>query len=329
LDEDALNSTDIAIICTASYKTSVKISSEKFTNRVVQEIINAENVDSFLLVAFIKTLRHNKIYSPKVIDRLNIIMEEDKTLNYHSLIHILPYISDNSILDIKLINAITLKCLRTFDDEARVKDVQKFLHSCALLNLNLEKSHLLNLERLIVNRVHHVEFKYHFDHYVNATLSLWILNHQSKALVDILLHDKRFYKIGTSDRIKLDSRMKMLHTCIEIERPEWTRRNFFIKSFDEARLSPWYLIKPSLERVMEVEFKDTNAMFVQQIKNMNIAGILVVNDAGKKVHYEVLDEVTCLNDRKTPNGIFQLKLRLLKKLGCDVKILNSFNIKMQ
>ncbi|KAL7035826.1 hypothetical protein ACKWTF_008577 [Chironomus riparius] len=321
LSSNKLNRMDFAIFCISTYKSSVRVINKKFHERLIAEVLATNDNDTYLLVAFIKSLKQNEIVSSEVIDKLKDLIEIFE-FDYASLVHILPYIADNSIKDDSLIQLICTKCINTFDDNVRAKDVQKFLHSCAMLNLKMNKTDLEKLETIIIKRTTCDEFKTHFDHFVNAALSLWILNHQSNELINILWEDSRFYKSGLENRFKLDSRKLLLQTCVEIERPKWINKSK-VTSFMETRTSPGYLIKASLERAMNTVLADKNGTFVHQIKNLNIAGILV-SDNIEKIHYEILDVNTSLSDQKTATGIFQLKLRLLKKLKCNVKVIPIF-----
>ncbi|XP_070491435.1 uncharacterized protein [Chironomus tepperi] len=321
LGSNELNRMDFAIFCISTYKSSVRISNKKFHDRLIAEVLATDDNDTYLLVAFVKSLKQNEIVSSQVIYKLRELIEAFE-FDYASLVHILPYIADNSIKDDSLIQLICTKCINTFDDNVRAKDVQKFLHSCAMLNLKMNKADLEKLENVIISRTSSDEYKTHFDHFVNAALSLWMLNHQSNKLIKILFEDSRFYKTGLENRLKLDSRKLLLQTCVEIEKPKWINQSNS-SSFLETRTSPGYLIKSSLERAMNTVLADKNGIFVQQIKNLNLAGILVTEN-DEKIHYEILDRNTCLSDRKTPNGIFQLKLRLLRKKKCNVKVISIF-----
>lgn len=316
-----LSTMDIAIISLTSYKSSVRIENEKFCQKIIDEFIKMDENDEFLLVAFLKCLRLNKVKTDQILDKL-------KSLNYskhdyRSLIHILPYLADNGINDPDLIEKMTKRCIETFNNSSRVKEIQKFLHSCALLNIKMNNEHLKEIERIIVAATEGDEYKKFYDHFVNAALSLWIMDYKCVDLVKIIFKDRRFYEIGPYSRIKLDSRMKLLSTCVEIECPEQLTKIKF-RSFNEERPAPAFLIRKSHEKVMAEKFKDQrSARFVYQIKNLNIPAILVNNGDGTKTHCEVLDDFTTLADKSTPNGLFALKLRLLKKLECDVKIIHA------
>lgn len=321
--DEKLTRLDVTILCLASYKTSVRIQNDKFHQKVIDEFVTTNEEDEYIFVALLKSLRFNRIKNDKILNKLRLL--DCSKHDYQSLIHILPYIADNGIIDSELSNKIVRRSIETFNSTSRVKDIQKMIHSCALLNLKIERTHFEALEKLIVNATRSDEYQKFFDHFVNSALSLWILDYKCLSLARILLKDRRFYVSGPYSRVKLDSRMKLLSTCIEIESPELLKTVKY-KSFDETRPSPGFLIKPSLEKVMTKRFKShKNAVFVHQVKNLNIAGILVTNDDGSKTHYEVLDEVTSLADRVTPDGLFELKLRLLKRMSCNVKVINALN----
>ena len=321
---DRLNTIDIAIICTASYKASVRIQSDKFRKRLIQEITDMHPIDSTIYIAFIKSLRINEVSSSKVVESLKKQAEAKAFdgMQLQPLCHIFAFIADNGIMDEKLTEHFVERCIEVIVEDSRVKDIQKFLYSLALLNLTLKQSHLDKLETYLIAKLELKEFETYFDNFVDAILSLWMLNHKSQPLIEKLLKDKRFYKLGDHSRVKIDSRKKLLMTCIEIEKPEWLHEPVPLPSFDEERRAPHYLITDSLEMKMR-QLRANNSKFVQQIRHLNLAGILVKNRDGY-VHYEALDVLNSLSDKKSPNGILALKLRLLKHMNCEV-VLVSFD----
>ena len=323
--DDRMSSIDFAIICTATYKASVAVKSEKFKQRLVQEVVKTDQPDAFIFVTFIKSLRQNKINSREVLNKLKDFCKSGQMdqLNYQPLVHILPLIADNSIKDDELTEFFIERCMSTMSGDVRAKDIQKFIYSCAILNFPVKLEHLQKLKIIAMTRTNHKEFQQKFDNFVDVALSMWMLNFRCHELVEKLLNDSRFHRTGGYNRIKIDSRKKLLLTCVEIEEPSWLN-NIEIKSqsFDEQRAAPKYLIKPSLVSVMN-SLKGQNTKIVQQIMNLNIAGILVREKDGKLVHFEVLDQTNSLSDKKSPTGIFALKLRLLNELGCDVRLVSQ------
>jgi hypothetical protein len=320
-----LDTTDLAIICTATYKAGVKIKSKKFADRLIKEIKETEEIDSHIFTAFMKSLRLNEIYARKVTDRIRLMGKQGdlKTLPIQCLVHVFPYIADNSIRDFELAKYFADAANELFVKGTRAKDIQKLIYSCALLNYPVELKQLQKMESLLIECTLLREFELKFDYFVDAALSMWMLNYRARNLIDILLKDPRFYISGDQNRIKLDSRKKLLLTCIEIEEPTWIKKMHIVEnpSFNDERPPPSFLIKPTLEKAI-TQFQ--NAKFVQQILNLNIAGILVTEEDGRKVHVEVLDKATVLSDKESPNGIFALKLRLLKQLNCEVKLVRKF-----
>lgn len=331
LDEILLNQNvttiDLAIICTATFKASVKIGSPEFTQRILKEIEDTKEVDSFLFVAFIKSLRHNRIQSPNVIDKLKELQTNGQLekLKFGALVHIFPLVADSCYKDDSLSNFFIYNYMKSLDEEARAKDIGKFLWCCSHLNLKLDLEDLRKLEEFTISRTKGQEFQKKFDNFVDVALSLWNLNYHSIKLLRILAKDQRFTITGDKNRIKLDSRKRLLLTCAEIEEPnELKSLKIRSKSFSESNPAPRYLLKASLDRVMRVlrnnGFED--AKFVQQIKNLNIAGIFV-NRKGIKTHIEVLDSTNLLSDNLTCIGIFALKLRLLQEMNCKVTLVSS------
>lgn len=321
---DNLSTVDFAIVCTAMYKASVKTESEKFAERLVKEITSPGRVDGSILVAFVKSLRINRINPPQVLEKFLQLHEEDqlKKLELPELIHLFAFIADNSIKNDKLIEAFIKCCLKKMNDESRAKDMQKLLYSCALLNFPISQEHMEKMNVLVVARTSHKEFQQKFDNFVDVALSMWMLNFRSRELIDILLKDNRLYSSGDPNRVKLDSKKKLLLTCIEIEDPEWLKHLPEKQpSFNPERQAPKYLINPILTKVLD-HAKGRNAKIVQQINNLNIAGVLVTDRNGNHEHLEVLDNTNTLTDKKTPHGILALKLRLLKQLGCKVKLVS-------
>lgn len=320
---DGLSTIDLAIVCTATYKASIRVDNKKFVKRLIQELQSVNPVDQHILIAFVKSLRLNNIDDGIVVSKLRTLRNngELEKLDLTSLIHIFPLIADNFVKDDDLTEYLITRCMVTICDDVRAKDIQKLLYSCALLNFPIKLEHLQRLEKLVIARTEHNEYKQKFDNFVDVALSMWMLNFRSQPLVGLLLKDARFHKSGDLNRVKLDSRKHLLLTCVEIEEPEWAKDVVIDPaSFNKNRLAPRYLTKETLQKTMS-NLKATDAKIVQQIKNLNIAGILV-KEGENEVHVEVLDQSNSLSDKKSPNGIFALKLRLLKHLGCEVKLVS-------
>lgn len=323
LDEmiDELSSIDFAIVCTATFKASVRIDSKKFKDRLVNEIVDMTTIDDYIFIAFIKSLRLNKINSSLVIDKLKKLKASDELQEENLLFmaHVLPVLADNCIKDDELTDSIVERCIAAFDENVRIKDIGMLLYACALLNHPIKLDHLKMIESLALEMTEQKEFLQRFDDFVDVGLSMWMLNFRCRPFIDRLISDRRLFSFGDRNRIKLDSRKKLLSTCIEIEEPSWIENvSISSPSFDEQRPAPSYHIRPTLEAALK-ELQGKNTIFVQQIRNLNVAGILVSHN-GDKEHVEVLDNSNSLSDGISPNGIFALKLRLLKHLGCKVKL---------
>lgn len=321
---DDFTSVEFAIFCTATFKASVKLPNNKFKERLVKEILSMKAIDSYILVCFIKSLRQNQLNPPEIIEKLKSLHSEGKfeLCDVALTTHILPYIADNKIIEPDLTRMFIQRFFATIDETFRVKDIQKFTYSCALLNFQLKKKYCQQIEDILISKVDGTdEYSKYFDAFVDTTLSLWMLNHRSKQMIFRLFTDDRFFQKGAKNRIKIDSRKLLLKTCVEIEEPSWLKGIDVIKdSFNPHRSSPSYLIRKSLEKAQN-EIKG-DMKIVQQFKNLNIAGIISqLND--DEIHYEVLDNSNCLNDDKSPDGFFALKLRLLKQMNCKIKMVRT------
>lgn len=317
---DDLSVVDFAIVCTAAFKASIKISSGKFRQRLTHEITSIQQVDSFLFVCFIKSLRQNLLCPPEVIEKIRQLNKAGKLKALDNIVigHVLPIIANNGLIEPEITKTLVDQFFQTVDPSVcRVKDIQKFIFSCAYMNHRLELRQFKILEELLISKTNTEEFHERFDSFVDAALSLWMLNYRSIAIIDKLLSDQRLQQQGDKSRIKIDSRKLLLMTCLEIEEPKWITKAS-ADSFNANRAAPKYLVKPSLEAAKQ-QITGRDAKFVQQIKHLNIAGILARAANGDEIHFEVLDETNTLRDGTSPNGIFALKLRLLKHLNCKVK----------
>lgn len=67
---DGMGLMDFVLLANASYKTSVRIKSELFLDRLIGEICSFEGGDSALFVTLIKCARMNRIWSEKVMEKL-------------------------------------------------------------------------------------------------------------------------------------------------------------------------------------------------------------------------------------------------------------------
>lgn len=323
---DDLTTVELAIVCTAAFKSSIKVPSKKFEKRLIQEIISVKEIDSFLFICFIKSIRQNLLCPPEVIDKIRQLNDGGKfdSLDHIAVAHMLPIIANNGLIEPEIMKKLVERFFMTIDKDVRVKDIQKFVFSCAQLNHQLKKKHFQQIEEMLINKTTSPEYDERFDCFVDSTLSLWILNYRSRSLIDKLFKDPRLHQKGDKSRIKIDSRKLLLMTCVEIEEPTWlvSQKISEEPSFNSNRVAPKYLIKSLLE-IAKQQMNDKNAVFVQQIRNLNIAGILSRSANGDEIHYELLDNTNTLRDDKTPNGILALKLRLLKRMNCRVKTVSG------
>lgn len=321
--QQGVNTTEFAIICTATFKVSVRFASRTFTERLISEIYSTTEMDHHIFVAFIKSMRLNNINSPQVFEKLRelAIQGEFEKLDFKPLIHIFAYVAESSINDEKLSKVFIDRCVSAMDKTARTKDIQKLLYSCALLNISVDRDYLEKLNKLLIERTKHQEFQAKFDEFVDVALSMWMLGFKPRQLIEKLLKDSRIFAGGNPSRVKIDSRKKLLLTCLEIEEPEWiSSLKIPSSSFDEQRPAHSYHFRPSLGILM-TSMRNRKPKVVLQIKNLNIAGLLV-EEGDQHIHIEALDSSNALSD-ESPNGILALKIRLLRHMGCQVSVVSD------
>lgn len=125
-------------------------------------------------------------------------------------------------------------------------------------------------------------------------------------------------------RVRLDSRKILLKTLVDLESNRPT------DAFKVDRQAQDYLVSnrmalqttfKTLEKAKE-EFGLASVDFVQQVTELNIAGIYVRTKTGESFNVEVLDETNTLNDNKTPFGLMRLKQEILDKKGSDFVLVN-------
>lgn len=330
-----LNSTDFGIVCNSAFKTSTRITSELYQDRIIKEIVEAKEVNIPLLITLIKSVRHNRVKSNEIQSYLkNILLNGSQLddLDFKGLTHLFAYFSDNLFManDIYEYFVETGMAKLESEDNIRPKDIATFIWSCSNLGLELlEKDDINLIAKIIDDKCENYEYKFCPDELVDSILSLWTMGYKVSSLVPMIYKNKNLFKTQRPDRVRLDSRLKLLLSCVSIEAPEVMDsipENGKGVGFDEHSLAPDHLIKhrKKLQDVgyalkdLRDEFDITNINFVSPIKYLNIAGISVEFSDKKDCFIEVLDNSNTLLDRSTPTGLLKLKMRLLRHLGCSV-----------
>lgn len=334
---DDMSSTDFAIVANSAFRTSTLVGGPEFSNKLISQILEMDAVNIPILVTLIKSARHNKIRSPEIYKKLrNILLNSDiSSIDLTGFVHLFAYFADARTKDDELIQFIARESMKSvrkeyesIDNEVRVatpirpKDLSLLLWASSHLNCNCLDEHdaeiLLNL---IFQKIDKLEYRWNIDDLIDSTLSLWIMNYKSSELVDHIMQLPEFNRSTNPDRIKIDSRKKLLLSCFEIEGSSGITK----KSFEESFGAPKFLTekRTDLNKVynclkeLQEEFGIKNVSYVSQVKHLNIAGILV--DFGdSKLNFEIFDKSNTLENLSTPTGLFQLKIRLLNKAGSNV-----------
>uniref|UniRef100_A0A1Q3F3L5 Uncharacterized protein n=1 Tax=Culex tarsalis TaxID=7177 RepID=A0A1Q3F3L5_CULTA len=348
---DQIDLMDFAILANASYKTSVRISNERFLERLENEICAFEGKDMALFVTLIKCARMNRMRSERVLEKLKSIVENDSAaLDFRGLSHLFVYIAEIAVKDDALNKLFLDEASRRIEEEIannqeeeassqsfRPKDLATFLHGCATLSipitqLELEPNDLLNK---IFQKIEREEYRYTPDTLVDTCLSLWIMNHPSVDLLSAIFSDRQAMQNFKRDRVKIESRRDLLLACAEIERPEAFKiisRLPRVDAFQLDRNCPEFLVRQraQLQRIATClegareKLRIAHVQFSLPVKFLNIAGLFVTLDNGVEFNVDVLEGTNCLSDERTPTGLMGLKLRLLKQMSAPTVVINSF-----
>ncbi|KAL5279471.1 hypothetical protein ACFFRR_003843 [Megaselia abdita] len=335
---DRLTKTDLAIVSNSAFRVSVLIENSTFLERLKADTLKTSMEEDAILVTFVKSLRLNRVKEKEVYDKLKTdLLDFDlEKLHFKGLVHFFAYFSDGLWNDKEVCNVILDGCLRRlleFADEyvvndIRAKDITTLLWSCANLDCQLDYEDLEFLENVVISKIRKFEFKYRSDELVECCLSLWMLGlRSSEILNEINSLDFSQFTNNNPSRAKLNSRLRLLLSCIEIEAPELLKRRLGKeKAFNESRSAPAYLLKSENLRIVK-EFLDSHSLgiestsFVCPIKDLNLAGILVNFDDNTTCFIEVVEEDLMLKFDNKISTLMSLKKRLLETLGHNVIVL--------
>lgn len=334
---DELSSTDFAIVSNSAFRTSTLIDVPEFSKKLESHIIEMKDISIPMLVTFIKSARHNRIRSPEINEKIRnlILNSEIPSIELTGFVHLFAYFADARTKDDELIKFLAKECMKSIRKESenlenhekistpiRPKDLSLLLWSASQLNCNCIDEHdaeiLLNL---IFSKIDKLEYRWSIDELIDSTLSLWTMNYKSSELVEQIMGLPEFNRPTNPEKIKIDSRKKLLLACFEIEGSSKITKKSFEESFGAARFLTDKRIE--LKRVFNIlmelkeEFGIKQILYVTQVKHLNMAGILV--DFGdSKLNFEIFDKTNTLEDLSTPTGLFQMKMRLLNKAGSNV-----------
>lgn len=351
---DQLDEIGFAMVANAAFKCSLKVSNERFNERLAAEVLKYEEdsqVDIQLLITFIKSMRHNRVMSTPVLDKVDALVcgEALSEADFRGYAHLFALFAESRQISKKLATVLNEKCMRAVEKEHRKmerdehfqmtpefrqKDLRMFLWANAFLNLpHLSRGDLEKVTEFFLHQVGQEEPYHKLDDLVDASLSLAMLKEYPKRLISMVQKEGSFYKQSNNqNRAKLDSRFFLLTSSVAIEAPQlMTEQWKGHQSTDFTSPAPEYLVKNrdfflSLQSVLEGEARQLGVAKVSTcvpIKHSNIASYVLEMENGSSVLVEVLDRSNTLTDGQTPHGIMALKLRLLGCLGRDVVLVSE------
>lgn len=343
---DSLTKTDLAIVSNSAFRTSVLIENSTFLERLKADTLSTSMDEDAILVTFVKSLRLNRVKEKEVYDKLKTdLLDFDlEKLHFKGLVHFFAYFSDGLWNDKEVCSVIMEGCLKRlvdFSDEfvindIRAKDMTTLLWSCANLDCDLKFEDIEFLENVVISKIRNNEFKYRSDDLVECCLSLWMLGLRSNEILDeINSLDFSQFAANNPTRTKLNSRLRLLLSCIEIEAPELLKRRLGKeKSFSESKPAPEYLLKSENLKVVK-DFLDSQAgelgiektRFVSPVKDLNLAGILVNFSDNTNCYVEVVEEDLMLKFDNKISSLMSLKRRLLQSLGYNVVVVSDLILK--
>lgn len=347
---DDFTELEFAMVSNAIFKCSMKISNERFNARLEQEVLKLSpetSVDLPLLVTFVKSIRHNRVLSPPVLQKVEDLICQDalNEADFRGYAHLFALFAQSSYVTENLAEVLNRKCLAVIEAESRQlenhqfemtpefrqKDLRTFLWANAFLNLQqLSKVDLQKITSFFMHQIDQEAPHHKLDDLIDASLSLVMLNHYPKSLILKIQKEGSFYKNSQQqDRVKLDSRFFLLNSCVAIEAPELMSKQWRDhQATDFETPAPDYLLKQrkvfaqlkgALNSIKEEEDLNIDEVkIITPIRYSNIASYLVqFKDDRKAILIEVLDETNTLMGAERPHGIMALKLRLLQTLGWE------------
>ncbi|XP_063699821.1 uncharacterized protein LOC134830314 [Culicoides brevitarsis] len=322
---DELETMDLAIVANAAFKTSTQLKSQTFLRRVKEAVLSMEEIDMALMITFLKCLRHNQVRSPetlaKVIGWLENGQITEENSDIRSIGHLLAFLAENRVAHNEIVSDLFIRGIQLVNSGTLPRYISTLLWSASQLGLTFTDEVAINrVVQIIFNKLDNGEYRYASDELIVTSLSLWLLGYKYTDLAKDALADTDTNFQKMAHRVRQDSRRILLQNLLDLER----------KPLKINRKPSEYLIndRPALQMTFETlkkcakEFNFSSVEYVQQIPELNIAGICA-KIGPKDLHVEVFDNTNTLNDNKTPIGLMRLKKRILEDKKCAVLIVNA------
>ncbi|XP_014616612.1 PREDICTED: uncharacterized protein LOC106793864 [Polistes canadensis] len=205
------------------------------------------------------------------------------------------------------------------------KYIDGFLWSICILNYKLTDVQLLEITNFIDNIQSFI-----YDEpkeLLRILLSLWILGYKAEFMIQecikrsifLQAHNNKFWKIRASLCL-------LLHT-IQIESPDIKLPNDLITDVYVAlNIRKSVKILCTIVNGLSKEMKIQNVLINSPAKGIYIPGVSFDHLTLGSFHIDLLSNTTCLRYSKTPHGLLNLKLRLIKQLGYQSILIDENDI---
>lgn len=209
-----LTSEELCIICNAAFKTSTKITSKVFLNKILKYLNDNLNLlkDPAIFITLLKTVRHNRYQNDDLLSTISCAIFFNKTLQYYSfpaICHILALYSDYLYYDECLLNIFSARCLELLREasykskttylleQPRLKDIKRLLWCWSNLNFrNFSKSDIEDvILPQIITRVEAGEGNHDMFSLIEISLYLWMLNYKAYDLIEFCFQKDNLQQI--------------------------------------------------------------------------------------------------------------------------------------
>ncbi|KAK7067966.1 hypothetical protein SK128_013906 [Halocaridina rubra] len=368
---NALSFTDIGIAAAGIFKSGVLLDcSSIFTQAIVQQLksvlqklhINDE-LESYGLIAMIKLLRFVRVQDEDLLNLMTDFIQKGDTslLSPQTVPHILAFYANSRVYHqdvFRRLEKTILKDLRTANSLIRMRDLTRLLwcfsHTGHELNEELKKEIIGHLIKFL----HYREVTKSPYLLSDALLSLAVLGHYPKQLIEDMFEQSKVIALKGHQRSKQLSRLLILSKCLKVEAPELSVKEPSVspEELPVRTLTDEICHRPLLATLWEGAklLNDSIGMQVFRLKfvvpHINYASLTAdfshlsstgsFTDAenisqqerilqqlcsvkekyeGQFVALELLDSQMLLQNSLDPIGIIRLKLRLMQKTGWNVK----------
>ncbi|XP_071445302.1 uncharacterized protein [Hetaerina americana] len=349
-----LSTSEIIIISEVAFKTSSQIISPTFTEHLLKTVV--KNItklawDPANLVVVLKAMRHNKIHNWNFLKSTQKCLVKDKHIlkiyNFAAKTHLIALYADALYGDQEFMNYLIGSAISSIDGQhaynphnekgkGRAKDLARLLWATSYLGFKIEENILeRKIIPVIMEKINHGVYSKQLHILLDTVLSLWIMGYKPLNMLPFVFTEELNKFLHDIKRIRYMARLQLLLTCISIESPESmdciNLKKIQVKEAYNPREEKLLVHRPFLNRVFQdvrnavcmLDF--INVTCENSLPHLNIPGILLTpnkNYSRKLINVEVLDDTNCLHESGTPNGLMLLKLRLLRKLGHNVILVN-------